>query len=424
MNSLEVTKHLFLNLSTLIILLFICLIIFDNNIKFKLNRKSIIILHILFIWICIQFSFSPISAARYDLRIIPFVIGGLYFGIAPVLAAAILAIRSFFGLDIGLLQTAILYIPTALFISKMNNWFDTQTLNKRILFAVCLGILFGAITVGGMEYTHLSENPLDLWIAFLSIPPVGIGIIAYSIEFVRKNIEMRQQLVKAEKLKAVEQMGAAISHEIRNPLTAASGFVYLLQDEHLSRQKRKEYLALVKDELDSAERVIRDYLTFAKPELESMEELNVKTELNQIINIITPLAKQHSVEVNKDFSIIGFIKGDRQKFRQCFVNVLKNAVEAMPNGGALTISTEYNQDYVSIRIGDTGMGMTDEQLERLGEPFYSTKGKNGTGLGMMVVYSIIRAMDGTIDVQSKVGEGTVFHFHFPSLYPFGKTDEV
>ncbi|WP_223593093.1 sensor histidine kinase [Neobacillus bataviensis] len=290
------------------------------------------------------------------------------------------------------------------------------------MISVVMGIILGAFTVIGMEFENPHANLFDALFAYLVIPPLGIGIISYSIEFVRRNSEMRQQLIKAEKLKAVEQMGAAISHEIRNPLTAASGFVQLLQDDYLSRQKRKEYLSIVKEELISAERVIQDYLTFAKPSLETFEELNVKSELRQIINILQPLANQNSVEILTDFSVIGFIKGDQQKFRQCFVNVLKNGIEAMPNGGYLSITTEYTQSNVTIRVKDTGIGMTGEQLERLGEPFYSTKGKNGTGLGMMVVYSIVRAMDGNIWVESELGVGTTFHFEFPTISTLMKNE--
>ena len=201
-------------------------------------------------------------------------------------------------------------------------------------------------------------------------------------------------------------------------LTAASGFVQLLNDDYLPRHKRREYLSIVKDELSSAERVIQDYLTFAKPALVSIEELNVKNELKQIINILTPMANQNSVEIVTDFSVIGFIKGDRQRFRQCFINILKNAVEAMPNGGHLYIETHFSKDYVTICVRDTGLGMSSEQLERLGEPYYSTKGKNGTGLGMMVVYSIIRAMNGFIRVESEIGAGTTFRIKFPTITSF------
>ena len=96
----------------------------------------------------------------------------------------------------------------------------------------------------------------------------------------------------------------------------------------------------------------------------------------------------------------------------------------MPSGGYLTISTEFSQSCVTIKVEDSGVGMTNEQLERLGEPFYSTKGKNGTGLGMMVVYSIVRAMDGSIWVESEVGKGTTFLFEFPTITSIIKNEQT
>lgn len=412
---MEITKHLFLNLSLYIILLFFCLIFFDKCKKFTLSKPSLTIFFIAMLWLCIHFSYNPVSYARYDLSIIPLVLGALYIGIGPILVGAIIIIRGFYGVDLGFFQTIIIFTPLSVIFWRIYPWFLKQVPVRRIFVTVCLGIILGVVTIIGMSFHNTNSYWLDAWIASLFVPSLGIGIISYGIEFVRRNNEMQQQLIKAEKLKAVEQMGAAISHEIRNPLTAASGFVQLLQDDYLSRQKRKEYLSIVKEELISAERVIQDYLTFAKPSLEVFEELNVKRELRQIINILQPLAHQNSVEIITDFSVIGFIKGDGQKFRQCFVNVIKNAIESMPNGGYLTIITKYSKNYVTISVNDTGVGMSKEQLERLGEPFYSTKGKNGTGLGMMVVYSIARAMDGSVWAESEVGVGTIFHFKFPTI---------
>lgn len=413
---MEITKHLFNNLSILIILLLFCLIWLDNSKKFRISKKIIIVFFILLIWTCIQFSYNPVPFARYDLRIIPLVVGGLYFGIGPILVVAMLIIRSFYGLDAGLFETVVLYSPLAAAFFRLSPWFWKQAPIRRIPYAVCLGMLLGVLTISGMELiNHTGSNWYDAWFAYLVIPPLGIGLIAYSIEFIKKSVEMRMELIKVEKLKAVEQMGAAISHEIRNPLTAASGFVQLLNDDYLPRHKRKEYLSIVKEELNSAEKVIQDYLTFAKPSLVSIEELNVKNELKQIIKIIQPIANQNSVEIATDFSVIGFIKGDRQRFRQCFINILKNAVEAMPNGGHLFIETTFTYNYVTISVKDTGVGMTTEQLNRLGEPYYSTKGSKGTGLGMMVVYSIVRAMNGTIKVTSEIEKGTTFHIKFPTV---------
>ncbi|WP_319942252.1 HAMP domain-containing sensor histidine kinase [Neobacillus rhizosphaerae] len=332
-----------------------------------------------------------------------------------MLVLATIIIRFFYGVNLGFYQTVILYGSFALVVWRLYPWFWQQAPIRRILVSVCNGMALGILTVLGMRLYNTPTYWLDAWLAYLVIPALGIGIISYLIEIYKRNNKMRQQLIKSEKLKAVEQMGAAISHEIRNPLTAAIGFVQLLEDDYLSRQKRKEYLSIVKEELHSAEKVIQDYLTFVKPSISLSEEINVKSELRQIIKLLQPLANQNSVEILTDFSIIGFIKGDPQNFHQCLINVMKNAIEAMPRGGYLTISTEYNQNYITITVKDSGIGMTREQLERLGEPFYSTKGKNGTGLGMMVVYSIVRAMDGMIDVESEVGYGTIIQFEFPTI---------
>ncbi|HYK71757.1 MAG TPA: ATP-binding protein [Pseudoneobacillus sp.] len=411
---MEITKHLFSNLTIFIIFLFFSLVLIEKNRKTHLTKYLYIILFVLILWTCIQFSYNPVPSARFDLRVIPYVIGSLYLGMAPLLAAIIVILRGFYGIDTGFFLTIILYIPLSFMLWRFNPRFQSQLPKRRILFSVGLGIILGAITVAGMEIINTPNYWFDAWFAYLIIPPLGIGIISYCIEFVQSNIEMRHQLIKAEKLQAVEQMGAAISHEIRNPLTAASGFVQLLQDGYLTKQQQMDYLTIVKEELKAAERVIEDYLTFAKPSLVTIEELNVKKELQQVINILQPIANQNSVKISTDFSVVGFIQGDRQKFRQVFINVLKNAVESMPTGGYLTIGTEFSRNHITIQVNDTGIGMAKDQLERLGEPYYSTKGSKGTGLGMMVVYSIVRAMNGTIKVESEVGVGTTFHFKFPT----------
>jgi two-component system, sporulation sensor kinase B len=412
---MEITKHFLYNFTLFMFFSFFCLLFFERSRKTTLSKSTLIIILVVLIWTCIQFSYNPVSSARFDLRIIPYVVGSLYLGIGPLLSVIIIILRGFFGIDTGFYLTVILYVPLAIILWKLNPWFLKQYPNRRILIAVTLGMILGLVTVSGMEVIKTEDFWFDAWFAYLVIPPLGIGIISYSIEFIKRNIEMKHQLIKAEKLQAVEQMGAAISHEIRNPLTAAIGFVQLMQDGFLPRKQQNEYLAIVKEELKAAERVIQDYLTFAKPSLVTIEELNVKKELHHVINILQPIANQNSVEIITDFSVIGYIQGDRQKFRQAFINVLKNAVESMPSGGHLTIGSELRQNHLFIKVTDTGVGMAKEQLDRLGEPYYSTKGSKGTGLGMMVVYSIVRAMNGTIKVESTVGIGTTFHFKFPTF---------
>ncbi|WP_010283178.1 sensor histidine kinase [Bacillus timonensis] len=412
---MEITQHILFNLSLLIILSFIGLIWFERKRNLTVSKWEAYIGLVLLILVTFLFSYQPTPTHYFDLRLIPVLIGGLYLGIGPILCLTVIIIRGFYGINFGFYATFVLYLPLALLLWKLYPWFWKQISNKRIYISVLVTFILSFFTAVALQISNPPINTFDAWFAYLTIPATGLGIISYLTEFVRNNIQMRQTIVKSEKLHAVEQMGAAISHEIRNPLTAAMGFVQLLMSNNLPRHKQKEYLTIIKEELSSAEQVIRDYLTFSKPALETVEILQIKRELQQVISILRPTANQNSVEVITNFALIGSIEGDRQKFHQCFINVMKNAIEAMPGGGRLYVETGFERSNVSIIIRDTGMGMTKEQIERLGEPYYSTKGPKGTGLGMMVVYSIVKAMNGTIRVTSTVGDGTEFTFQFPSV---------
>jgi two-component system sporulation sensor kinase B len=151
-----------------------------------------------------------------------------------------------------------------------------------------------------------------------------------------------------------------------------------------------------------------------------MEELNVQHELSQIITFLIPTANQHSVLITAQFTPSIYVLGDRQKFSQCMLNVIKNGIESMPDGGNLLISMKKHQNKVLIEIKDTGVGMTKEQINKLGEPYYSTKGAKGTGLGMMVALSVVRAMKGTVQIKSELGKGTSFSIQFPA-YAYNNT---
>lgn len=357
------------------------------------------------------------SNVVFDLRKIPFIVGSLYMGFGPFLAAFIMLVRGFFGIDYGFWMTVLYYGGLAILFWRISSWFLKQSPKQRVLFSVGVTFLFSFAQTFTMGIWHLPHSSTEVWFAYLVIQPIGVGIISYIIEEIIMTIQLRQRTMKSKRLEAVERMGAAISHEIRNPLTAAIGFVQLLQNDSISKENYTQYLSIIKNELKSAERVIQEYLNFSNPEIKSMEPLLLQEELEQVVQLLQPLAKRNSVKIVSMFSPGEEIEGDKQKFHQCLVNIMKNAIEAMPKGGILTVETESTQTTVSILIKDTGSGMTLEQVTRLGEPYYSTKGSKGTGLGITVVYSIVRAMNGTIHVESKIGEGTTFKFTFPSLSP-------
>jgi len=409
---LELTIHFLFNLSLLIVLLFFRLLWVEKSNSPRVHHLTNVLYFVVALIFCNVFSFRLNDDMVLDLRIIPFLIGGLYMGLSPLLGLLLIGIRAFHGIDLGFFIGLLFYGLFSFYIWRISPWFNKRTSKQRVLYCVVVTMLVSLVLLIGMEVLNAPNRTLDVWFAYLIVPPLGVAMISCCIEVIDKNILIRQHLLKSKKLEVVEQMGAAISHEIRNPLTAALGFVQLLEDNSLQTETRKQYLSILKHELESAERVIQDYLTFSKPEIDSVEIINVQEELRNIISLLSPIANKSSVEVTTNFSSIESIEGDRQKFLQCFINVVKNAIESMPSGGMLSIETESNLKNVIIRIQDTGIGMTKEQVNRLGEPYYTTKGSKGTGLGVMVVYSIVKAMRGTVHVESEIGTGTVFEFSF------------
>jgi two-component system, sporulation sensor kinase B len=412
---MEITKHFFFNLSLLMVILFFALVWSAKMRNFSISKRFSLFWGILLLWTCFQFSYHPVPHILMDLRELPVLIGGLYLGIGPILSIMVIFIRGLYGIDAGFFANICLYLPLAFFFWKVYPWFWNQRPSRRVVISIVLGIVISIITLSSLEFMKLDINLFDAYIAYLVVPNLGMAMISITSEFVIKNFHLQNQLIKSGKLEVVEQMGAAISHEIRNPLTSAKGFVQLLLEGPQTSQKHTEYLKIISHELILAEQVIKDYLTFSKPSLEQVEPIEVSKELTLIIKMLIPTANQYSVKVNTQIETQGHIIGDRLKFHQCFLNVIKNGIESMPNGGQLLILSDISEKNVTISVIDHGVGMTKEQLDRLGEPYYSTKGSKGTGLGMMVAYSIVKAMNGVIRVQSELGKGTTFRFIFPSM---------
>ena len=405
--------HFLFNLSLLIILFFIFYQLNKRVGSIHLQKRAGLFYFVFSLILCSLFSYPIQSEYVLDLRIIPFLLGGLYLRFSPILGFLVIFFRAFHGIDVGFFIAVAFYTVFSLFLWYISPWFLKLTSNIRILFSTSITLLISVAILFTIAINKVSPDQLlDIFIAYVIVPPLGVAMIATLIEIREKNQQLQQQLIIEEKLAAVEQMGAAISHEIRNPLATAIGFIELLDQVSIDNNKRTKYLSIIKDELDSAEGIIQDYLTFSKPIIESIEELDIQKELTHILKLLHPLANYHSVKVSTDFSTYGMIQGDKSKFHQCFINIMKNSIESMPNGGALLIKTIATQNKITISIQDTGTGLSKEQINRIGEPHYSTKGPKGTGLSMMVAYSILRAMRGTIEVQSKIGKGTTSQFHF------------
>jgi two-component system sporulation sensor kinase B len=250
---------------------------------------------------------------------------------------------------------------------------------------------------------------------FYIVQSLFMGLAVYIIESIRRNADLKKELIFSEKMNIASVISASVAHEIRNPLTSVRGFIQLLTQTELNPEKKQMYGEICLEEIDRAEQIINDYLSLAKPYPEVEEKLDLGEEIQYICNVLTSLANLTGAEVEIKYDINLFVLGDRQKLRQSIINIAKNGIEAMENKrGILKIEAYRRNNEVILSISDTGIGMTIDQINRLGVPYFSNKNK-GTGLGMMVSFSFIKGMLGKINVKSELGKGTVFDISFPII---------
>ncbi|MEK4972389.1 HAMP domain-containing sensor histidine kinase [Niallia sp. FSL R7-0648] len=220
------------------------------------------------------------------------------------------------------------------------------------------------------------------------------------------------QVKQAEKLRTTGQLAAAVAHEIRNPITVVKGFIQLHEkDKEIPEHIKKQY-KLMLDELEAAETVISDFLSLAKPSETKTEIISVKLALHTVMDLLNSYAMNDTIHIELESETDYKIQCNIMEFKQLFVNLLKNAIEASQPGDTIHVKLIGELDELKIVIIDNGTGMNEEQLEQIGTPFYSLKAK-GTGLGLMICYNIIEKYDGTIRFKSEEGKGTEVTVTFP-----------
>lgn len=226
-----------------------------------------------------------------------------------------------------------------------------------------------------------------------------------------KELELyNHRLQRTEKMKIISDLAASVAHEVRNPMQVTRGFLQLLSKK--TDEDTRQQFSMAINELDRASAIITDFLTFAKPEMDTVELLDLQEEMRKIETIMNPLAAMHggALQIRVPDNLL--IRGNPSKFKQAFINMIKNSIEALKADGRIEIEAYAEEDTAVIRITDNGEGMEDGQIAKLGEPFFSTKTK-GTGLGLMVTFRIIEVMKGSLEFRSAKGKGTEAIVRFP-----------
>ncbi|XXF80330.1 ATP-binding protein [Myxococcaceae bacterium GXIMD 01537] len=256
-----------------------------------------------------------------------------------------------------------------------------------------------------------------------------VALLAREFDKMARSLQARESqlkaqaeaLARAEQLAAVGRLSAQVAHEVRNPLSSIGLNVELLQDafararfdsEPEGRESR-ELLDAVTREVDRLAEVTEQYLRMARPPNPTLVPENITEVLDGVLAFSREEMERARVEMARDFAPdTPSVLADEGQLRQVFLNLLRNAREAMPGGGRLTVSTREAGREVEIRIGDTGQGMADAVRERIFEPFFSTK-EGGTGLGLSVSQQILQAHGGSLSCTSSPGEGTTFVLRLP-----------
>ncbi|TYP78236.1 sensor histidine kinase [Paenibacillus methanolicus] len=388
--------------------------VFGHQMPWEKNKKAIMtVLWGIALVACMTFPVGYGMQFRLDIRIIPLLLGFLYGGIGTGLSltALLLLFRLYLGLDVGFyttMLTALCGIPPMVLFRQA---FLKGDLRRRMLIACSLAGFYCLMGIGwsallrGFALDNLKVQAVQLLCVLLTTwVAVRLNDFVHEVQFVR---------MEAERLRTISALTSLFAHEIRNPMQATRGFLQLLDDPSLS-EKKKQYIRLSIGELDRANAIIGDYLSFGKPASAQTSIAELAHELNRAANVMQPYVANQGVSIRTLAYPACKASVNPQQFGQLVINLLKNAIESMPEGGEIELSCMPDGDSAVIRVKDEGVGMTPEQLERIGSPFYSLK-ESGTGLGMIVCYQIVKQFGGKMTVESEYGSGTDVTVRLPLI---------
>ncbi len=224
---------------------------------------------------------------------------------------------------------------------------------------------------------------------------------------------LEEQIRQSEKLAVIGELAAGTAHEIRNPLTSVKGFIQLLDRKFENDAPEKEYFRIVLSELDRVNHIIREFLLLSKPALPNLRFIDVNLVLEEIRTLMSSDALLHNIELDFHLSAAPIVcRIDVEQIKQVFINLIRNAFEAIGLNGKLAIGVQMTDGKCEIRFADNGPGISKEYQNRIFEPFFTTKDE-GTGLGLTVSYRIIQNHGGTILIDSEEGRGTTFRILLP-----------
>jgi len=225
--------------------------------------------------------------------------------------------------------------------------------------------------------------------------------------------QTEEQLRRADRLSALGELSAGMAHEIRNPLGSIKGAAEILKDGYGPDAPQHEFIEILLKETDRLNKIVQEFLDFARPKPPELREEDINELLESVLALTAQPTRKSGISVEKQLDHnIGTWNLDAGLLKQAFLNLILNAIQAMPEGGTLTVVSARRDDRIEVKIVDTGTGISMDNRKKLFSPFFTTK-QDGTGLGLAITYRIIQNHRGTIDVASEPGKGATFTITLP-----------
>ncbi|MEH7014138.1 MHYT domain-containing protein [Neobacillus niacini] len=306
--------------------------------------------------------------------------------------------------------------------------------NGRILSSVLMGIgITGMHYIGmwGTNFHHKSDlfssNPYyavssSTFSSYISVPAIIVVLIMLlSSAFLDKKLiaqmkdlnKHEKKLRESEKLSLVGELAAGVAHEIRNPLTTLKGFTQMMS-ENTDLETNKRYCKIMIDEINRINFIVSEFMVLSKPHIVHYSLTDISKSIKNVITLLNTQAIINNIEIIHEFIGERFlIRGEENQIKQVIANLIKNSIEAMPQGGKIRIRIEQLDAHLVISVIDNGVGISGENLHLLGTPFYTTK-TEGTGLGLMVSKKIIQNHNGKFEIKSVPNIATTVTITLPT----------
>ncbi|WP_404350283.1 sporulation kinase [Sutcliffiella horikoshii] len=381
------------------------------GLKEKVNYRFLFIMLVMVIC-TMSFPIEVTDGSYYDQKLIPVILSFLYGGL---LTGAIVVMSMLYYLyiigDSNIMVMVINYFILSALLMIFRNRYSSLSLKKKISIVSYIFLLITATRA--IRLFHLNEEKeIFLNVLVSIITWISLVTAIMIIENLNMQMQLQHELQRSEKLKVVSELAASVAHEVRNPMTSTRGFLQLMSQDGNLNSSQKRYIDISIEELDRAQSIIQDYLSLAKPNKQGMDRINVSKELEHVFQLMSTYTTLNNTSIRHEIEDELYIKANKDEMKQVLINLIKNAIEAIDKDGMVTVKASSSRGMVLIEIMDDGVGMTPQQVERLGTPFYSTKDK-GTGIGLTISFQIIELLQGKIEVTSEVGKGSIFTIKLP-----------